>query len=249
MESAYSWPFVSQWQRAYARLVNTRCAAASLWYVRYFWLRCSTLHYSRTRAENRVVGRPSTSQHLQSHNGEPNAQSSILASPMPLTSPSSDWRYDSFPNSEGRPRSFASVRDVASILNHPRARMEERTHEAARGSKHEADTTSSASGHPRPSNSDDSAWGTNVHLGQDSSAGSPPASSSAEMSVAAQTDVILSTNLAVGSLEPRLAKYPCTYCGKRFNRPSSLKVSLPVPRPLYVLASIERSPKYYFRSI
>lgn len=27
-------------------------------------------------------------------------------------------------------------------------------------------------------------------------------------------------------LEGRLARYPCSYCGKRFNRPSSLKVSL-----------------------
>lgn len=31
--------------------------------------------------------------------------------------------------------------------------------------------------------------------------------------------------VAVPAPDGRIAKYPCSYCGKRFNRPSSLKVS------------------------
>ena len=86
-------------------------------------------------------------------------------------------------------------------------------------------SSSSSSRGRQSTGTDDVTWRVNVRRQDESPVDSDLTTFTGQMSMRPSVD---SASSKLGTIGPdgRLAKYVCSYCGKRFNRPSSLKVSL-----------------------
>jgi hypothetical protein len=135
---------------------------------------------------------------------------------------------------EGRPDSTPSPHLSPYSVDHPavseglRASTEIRTSSATprmHPSTGGVGPSSASSRCHQPTRADDVTWRVNVRRQDESPVDSDLTTFTGQMSMRSGVDSASSKSTTAGP-DGRLAKYVCSYCGKRFNRPSSLKVSL-----------------------
>jgi len=163
-------------------------------------------------------------------------------SPTQLPSvPPATWRPEALRGTTPSPHLPSYRVDHPSVSEGVRAGTEVRAN-SANSRMHPSTVGGSIGSRGRQSTgTDDVTWRVNVRRQEESPVDSDLTTFTGQMSMRPSVD---SASAKLGAIGPdgRLAKYVCSYCGKRFNRPSSLKVSLspshsgssPLCRPLLI---------------